>query len=152
MIGDCRSLPCIQRRAYLLELLADMEPPVQPIPATEDRNWKVCSQNYAPGKNIPVDTELGFGAVELEENCPAKDQREPEVEDGKMPNLAGKSVKAARGALDSGTSITVTDAAGDRIVLMESNWQVCAQSPSPGVALRGQPVEFTAVKFEETGP
>lgn len=117
-----------------------------------DRNWKVCSQNYAPGKTVPVDTVLDFGTVKLEEACPAKDQKEPEVEGGKMPNLAGKSVKAARGALDSGTSITVTDATGDRIVFLESNWQVCTQSPSPGIALRGQPVKFTAVKYEESCP
>ncbi|WP_327366105.1 hypothetical protein [Streptomyces sp. NBC_01217] len=117
-----------------------------------DRHWKVCFQNYAPGKSIPVDTELDFGAVKLEENCPAKDQKEPEVEGGRMPNLAGKSVKAARGALDSSTSITVTDATGDRMVLLESNWQVCTQNPAPGVALTGQPVEFTAVKYDETCP
>ncbi|MFI5634321.1 hypothetical protein ACIA8E_34135 [Streptomyces sp. NPDC051664] len=117
-----------------------------------DRNWKVCSQDYAPGKTVPVDTELDFGTVKLEESCPSKDQKEPKVEGGKMPNLVGKSLKAARGSLDSGTSITVTDVAGDRMVLLESNWQVCTQSPSPGVALRGQPVEFTAVKFEETCP
>ncbi|MFB7311044.1 hypothetical protein [Streptomyces sp. NPDC056192] len=117
-----------------------------------DRNWKVCSQNHAPGKTVPVDTELDFGTVKLEESCPSKDQKEPKVEGGKMPNLVGKSLKAARGALDSGTSITVTDATGDRMVLLESNWQVCTQSPGPGVALRGQPVKFTAVKFEETCP
>lgn len=117
-----------------------------------DRNWKVCSQNYASGKTVPVDTELDFGTVKLEESCPSKDQKEPKVEGGKMPSLVGKSLKAARGSLDSGTSITVTDAAGDRMVLLESNWQVCTQSPSRGVALRGQPVKFTAVKFEETCP
>ncbi|HEY9332709.1 MAG TPA: hypothetical protein VIS09_31430 [Streptomyces sp.] len=117
-----------------------------------DRNWKVCSQNYAAGKTIPTDTELDFGAVKLEETCPATDQQEPEVKGGKMPSLAGKSVKAARGALDSGTSITVTDAGEGRMVLMESNWQVCTQSPSPGAALNGQPVELTAVKFDESCP
>lgn len=117
-----------------------------------DRNWKVCSQNYAAGKTIPTDTELDFGAVKLDETCPAKDQREPKAAGGEMPNLVGKSVKAARGALDSGTSISVTDAGEDRMVLMESNWQVCTQSPSPGAALNGQPVELTAVKFEESCP
>ncbi|MFG3136147.1 hypothetical protein ACGFZA_07975 [Streptomyces sp. NPDC048211] len=117
-----------------------------------DRNWKVCSQNYAARKTIPTDTELDFGAVKLEETCPATDQKAPEVEGGKMPSLAGKSVKAARGALDSGTSISVTDASEDRMVLMESNWQVCTQSPSPGAALNGQPVELTAVKFDESCP
>ncbi|MFE4653568.1 PASTA domain-containing protein [Streptomyces sp. NPDC056707] len=117
-----------------------------------DRNWKVCSQNYAPGKTVSVDAELDFGTVKLEEACPTKDQKRPEVVSGKMPNLAGKSVKAARAALDSGTSITVTDATGDRTVILESNWQVCTQSPKPGVVLRGQPVEFTAVRYQETCP
>ncbi|MFG3173608.1 hypothetical protein ACGFZC_00890 [[Kitasatospora] papulosa] len=117
-----------------------------------DRNWKVCSQNIKAGKAVPTDTELDFGAVKLEEACPTSDAKTPEAAGGKMPSLTGKSVKAARGALDSGTSITTTDATGDRMVLLESNWQVCTQSPSPGTALNGQPVEFTAVKFEESCP
>ncbi|MEU5457658.1 hypothetical protein AB0H48_23230 [Streptomyces globisporus] len=115
-----------------------------------DRNWKVCSQNMAPGKVIPTDTTLDFGAVKLEETCPAGDKQAPEAAGGKMPDLVGESVKAARGALDSGTSITVTDATEDRMVLMESNWKVCTQSLAPGAALNGQPVEFTAVKFKES--
>ncbi|CAM5672886.1 hypothetical protein SHIRM173S_12203 [Streptomyces hirsutus] len=62
-------------------------------------------------------------------------------------------MKAARGALDSSTSITVNDAsADDRMVLMESNWQVCSQTPAAGTALDGQPVELTAVKFGENCP
>ncbi|QYA98989.1 hypothetical protein KZO11_38285 [Streptomyces anulatus] len=117
-----------------------------------DRNWKVCSQNMAAGKTIPTDTTLDFGTVKLEEDCPASDAKEPKAAGGKMPNLVGKAVKVARDALDSGTSITVTDAAQGRMVLMESNWQVCTQDPSPGAALKGQPVEFTAVKFEESCP
>ncbi|MET9658167.1 hypothetical protein [Streptomyces sp. NPDC006510] len=117
-----------------------------------DRNWKVCSQNYAPGKNIPVDTKLDFGAVKLEESCPSKDEKDPAPAGNTMPNFVGKSVKVARGALDSGASITVTDAGEDRMVLMESNWKICTQDPKPGAALNGQPVEFTAVKFEESCP
>ncbi|WSL71536.1 hypothetical protein OIE75_29945 [Streptomyces sp. NBC_01723] len=118
-----------------------------------DRNWKVCSQNVKAGTSAATDTSLDFGAVKLEETCPAKDEKAPEAAGGKMPDFAGKSVKAARGALDSGASITVNDAsADDRMVLMESNWQVCSQRPAAGAALHGQPVEFTAVKFEETCP
>ncbi|MFC9244588.1 hypothetical protein ACFT7S_11325 [Streptomyces sp. NPDC057136] len=117
-----------------------------------DRNWKVCSQNVKAGKTVSTDTKLDFGAVKLEETCPANDAKAPEAAGGKMPNLVGKSVKAARGALDSGTSITTTDAAEGRMVLLESNWQVCTQSPTPGAALNGQPVEFTAVKYEESCP
>ncbi|MFJ1847056.1 DNA ligase [Streptomyces sp. NPDC088146] len=37
-IGDCRSRPYTERRAFLLELLADVEPPVQAVPATDDRD------------------------------------------------------------------------------------------------------------------
>jgi beta-lactam-binding protein with PASTA domain len=118
-----------------------------------DRDWKVCSQNVKAGKTVPVDTMLDFGAVKLNESCPATDQAAPAAAGATMPDFGGKSVKAARAALDSSTSITVTDASGDsRFILVESNWQVCTQDPAPGKALSGQPVEFTAVKFGETCP
>nr|BFD88467.1 hypothetical protein StreXyl84_78680 [Streptomyces sp. Xyl84] len=118
-----------------------------------DRNWKVCSQNVAAGKTVPTDTTLDFGAVKLEEPCPAKDEKEPTVEGGRMPDFEGKSVKAARAALDSGTSLTVKDAsAEDRFILVESNWQVCRQEPAAGASLNGQPVALTAVKFGEACP
>ncbi|WP_405898627.1 hypothetical protein OG242_14915 [Streptomyces sp. NBC_00727] len=117
-----------------------------------DRNWKVCFQSIRAGKSVDRKTELDFGSVKTEESCPARDQEPPEVVGGKMPDLAGKSVKAARGALDSGTSLEVKDAAEDRMVLMESNWKVCTQSPAAGTALNGQPVELTAVKFDESCP
>ncbi|MEV8308233.1 PASTA domain-containing protein [Streptomyces flavidovirens] len=117
-----------------------------------DRNWKVCSQNIKAGKTVRTETKLDFGAVKLEEDCPAKDEEPLEAAGSKMPNLAGKSVKAARRTLDSGTSVTVTDAAEGRMVLMESNWKVCTQTPGPGTKLKGQPVEITAVKFEENCP
>ncbi|MGW1272270.1 PASTA domain-containing protein [Streptomyces sp. NPDC002491] len=117
-----------------------------------DRNWKVCSQNIAAGKSVPTDTKLDFGAVKLEETCPATDQKAPAEAGGTMPDFKGKSVKAARAALDSGTSVTVKDAGEDRFILVESNWQVCGQTPAAGVKLSGQPVSFTAVKFGESCP
>ncbi|MFF8589920.1 hypothetical protein ACF061_00530 [Streptomyces sp. NPDC015220] len=118
-----------------------------------DRNWKVCSQNVAVGKSVPTDTTLDFGAVKLEESCPSKDEKEPTVSGGRMPDFEGKSVKAARAALDSGTSFTVKDASSDsRWILVESNWQVCSQTPAAGASLNGQPVALTAVKFGETCP
>lgn len=117
-----------------------------------DRNWKVCSQTPKPGTRS-LDSEVDLGAVKLEEDCPAKDQKEPEKAGSRMPDFVGKSVSAARGALDPSTSITVEDASGDgRFVLLESNWKVCGQAPRAGAALSGQPVEFTAVKFEESCP
>ncbi|MEV7342225.1 PASTA domain-containing protein [Streptomyces sp. NPDC093544] len=115
-----------------------------------DRNWKVCSQSPKAGKH-PTDTKVDFAAVKLEEDCPAKDAGEVEPAGSTMPNFKGKSVKAARQALDSGTSITVNDASReDRFVLVESNWQVCSQEPAAGSKLNGQPVTVNAVKFEES--
>jgi beta-lactam-binding protein with PASTA domain len=118
-----------------------------------DRNWKVCSQNLAAGKALPVDTKLDFGAVKLEEACPVRDEGDPTAAGATMPDFKGKSVKAARAALDSSTSITVKDATGDdRLILVESNWQVCTQDPKPGAKSAGQPVTFAAVKYEESCP
>jgi hypothetical protein len=117
-----------------------------------DRDWKVCSQAPAAGQHDTGAT-VDLGAVKLAESCPAKDQTAPRAAGKTMPNFAGKSVKAARAALDSSTSITVKDASADnRGVWIESNWKVCTQSPKPGAALNGQPVTFAAVKFEETCP
>ncbi|MEV5600147.1 PASTA domain-containing protein [Streptomyces sp. NPDC052299] len=117
-----------------------------------DRNWKVCSQNVAAGTSVSTTTRLDFGAVKTEESCPAKDREPTKVVGGRMPDLGGASVNTARAALDSGTSLTVKDAAEDRMVLLESNWKVCTQVPAAGTKLNGQPVELTAVKFEESCP
>ncbi|OEJ34470.1 hypothetical protein [Streptomyces subrutilus] len=117
-----------------------------------DRNWKVCSQEPRGGAAVSTDTSVDFGAVKLEEACPAQDASAPPAAGGSMPDLAGKSVKVARGALPPNTGISVKDSAQGRMVLQESNWKVCTQSPAAGTPLAGQPVAFTAVKFEEACP
>ncbi len=118
-----------------------------------DRDWKVCTQSVKAGKTVPTDTELDFGAVKLDEDCPAKDQTAPAAAGATMPDFSGKSVKAARAALDSSTSITTEDASSEnRFILIESNWQVCSQTPKAGTKLNGQPITFKAVKFGESCP
>ncbi|MEV6176933.1 PASTA domain-containing protein [Streptomyces sp. NPDC052015] len=115
-----------------------------------DRNWKVCSQTPAAGAH-PTDTKVDFGTVKLEEECPAKDAGTVAEAGATMPDFVGKSVKVARQALDDSTSITVKDASGDdRMVLLESNWKVCGQTPAAGSEIDGRPVTFTAVKFGES--
>jgi beta-lactam-binding protein with PASTA domain len=116
-----------------------------------DRGWKVCSQKPAPGTQA-TDVKVDFGTVKLEETCPAGgDQKEPEEAGSTMPDFTGKAVKVARQALDSSTSITVNDVSGqDRMVLVESNWQVCSTDPAAGAKLDGQPVTIGAVKFGES--
>jgi hypothetical protein len=116
-----------------------------------DRSWKVCSQTPATGTH-PTDVKVDFGTVKLEEECPAGgDRKEPEKAGSTMPDFVGKAVKVARQALDSSTSITVKDVSGqDRMVLVESNWQVCSTDPAAGAKLDGQPVTIGAVKFGES--
>ncbi|MFM9448625.1 PASTA domain-containing protein [Streptomyces acidiscabies] len=115
-----------------------------------DRNWKVCSQTPAAGEH-PTDTKVDFAAVKLEESCPATDEGTVRQAGATMPDFRGKSVKAARQALDSSTGITADDVSGEsRMILLESNWKVCTQNPKPGARLDGQPVEFGAVKFGES--
>ncbi|MER6207387.1 hypothetical protein [Streptomyces sp. NPDC001642] len=118
-----------------------------------DRDWKVCSQNVKAGTTVSTDKRLDFGAVKVDETCPAKDQSAPTAAGRTMPDFKGKAVNTARHALPSSTSITVKDASGkDRYVLLESNWQVCSQKPPAGTKLSGQPVQFSAVKFGESCP
>ncbi|WP_020135062.1 PASTA domain-containing protein [Streptomyces sp. 351MFTsu5.1] len=118
-----------------------------------DRDWKVCTQTPTAGVKADASAKLDFGTVKLDETCPAKDQSAPAEAGATMPNFAGKSVKAARSSLDSSTSITVKDASGEgRIIVVASNWKVCTQDPKAGAKLNGQPVTFTAVKYEETCP
>ncbi|MFJ3728715.1 hypothetical protein ACIPYQ_39965 [Streptomyces sp. NPDC090045] len=117
-----------------------------------DRNWKVCSQTPTAGANVDTGTTVDFGAVKLEESCPAADAPAPKPAGSTMPDFAGQGMKAVRGALPSNASITVKDALQSRMVLQESNWKVCSQDPKPGTALTGQPVSFKVVKTEESCP
>ncbi|MFF4827481.1 hypothetical protein ACWDAO_02180 [Streptomyces sp. NPDC001212] len=72
-----------------------------------DRNWKVCSQTSMQGEH-PTDTKVDFATVKLEETCPATDEgAAPQAAGSTMPDFTSKSVKVARQALDSSTSITV---------------------------------------------
>jgi hypothetical protein len=118
----------------------------------DDRNWKVCAQSPAAGQqaaNVTVD----MGAVKLDEECPTQDQGAATPKAGAaMPDVKGKAVSAVRDMLPSNTSFQIKDATQGRAVLVESNWQVCAQDPVAGTALRGQPVSLKVVKFGETCP
>ncbi|WP_307679714.1 thermonuclease family protein [Streptomyces sp. V4I2] len=50
-----------------------------------DRNWKVCSQTPKAGEQ-PTDVKVDFGAVKLEEDCPAKDEGAVQDPGSTMPN------------------------------------------------------------------
>ncbi|MFB8236641.1 hypothetical protein ACFC58_08820 [Kitasatospora purpeofusca] len=119
-----------------------------------DRNWKVCTQTPAPGRR-DTSTRIDMGAVKLEEQCPAQDQGAggPTKAGATMPDFKGKAVSVVYDSLDKATSISPKDAtAQNRIIIVQSNWQVCAQDPAPGTALSGQPVTVKAVKFGESCP
>jgi hypothetical protein len=64
------------------------------------------SRSVKAGASAPTDTEPDLGTVKLEETRPAKEEEAPPAAGGTMPDSGGKSVKAARTALDSGTSTT----------------------------------------------
>ncbi|GHF77204.1 hypothetical protein GCM10018790_64140 [Kitasatospora xanthocidica] len=119
-----------------------------------DRNWKVCTQNPAPGDH-PTTTKIDMGAVKLDESCPTQDQGVggPAKAGSTMPDFKGKAVSVVRDSLPGNTSINAKDASPkNRAILVQSNWQVCGQDPAPGAALTGQPVSVKAVKFGETCP
>ncbi|MCY0937409.1 hypothetical protein [Streptomyces sp. H34-S4] len=117
-----------------------------------DRNWKVCSQIPGPGAGLDIKTTVDFGAVKLEESCPATDAPTPRPAGDVVPNFVGQAMRAVRSALPGNASITVKDAVQSRMVLQESNWKVCTQDPKAGAALTGQPLAFTVAKTEESCP
>lgn len=117
-----------------------------------DRDWQVCFQKPAAGASVDVDTKLDFGAVKLTEQCPKSDEKPPAKTGSTMPNFIGKGLGAARSSLPGSASITATDAGGDRVIILESNWKICTQAPRAGTPYAGQPVTFTAVKTDETCP
>ncbi|MFJ1866295.1 hypothetical protein ACIOD1_16835 [Streptomyces sp. NPDC088097] len=117
-----------------------------------DRNWKVCSQTPGASARLDTKTAVDFGAVKLEETCPATDAPAPKPAGDVMPNFVGQGMKAVRSALPGNASITVKDAVQSRMVLQESNWKVCTQDPKAGAALSGRPVTFTVAKTEESCP
>jgi beta-lactam-binding protein with PASTA domain len=117
-----------------------------------DRNWKVCFQKPAPGSKVAATTTIDLGAVKLAETCPKTDQKPPAQAGATMQDYVGKGLKAARNSLPGDASITVKDATGDRMIILESNWKVCTQDPKAGAPYTGQPVTFTAVKTDETCP
>ncbi|MEU9379174.1 hypothetical protein AB0D94_36225 [Streptomyces sp. NPDC048255] len=117
-----------------------------------DRNWKVCSQTPGPGAGLDTKTSVDFGAVKLEEACPATDAPAPKPAGDVMPNFVGQGMKAVRSALPANASVTVKDAVQSRVVLQESNWKVCTQDPKAGAALTGQPLTFTVAKTDESCP
>ncbi|MBO0913271.1 ATP-dependent DNA ligase [Streptomyces laculatispora] len=51
-IGDCRALPYTERRAHLLDVLADVGPPIQPVPATDDRGTALHWYEVLQGQGI----------------------------------------------------------------------------------------------------
>ncbi|MCY0923039.1 PASTA domain-containing protein [Streptomyces sp. H27-G5] len=118
-----------------------------------DRAWKVCTQTPAAGSGVDTGTTVDFGTVTLEETCPDGDVAAPKPAGDTMPDFVGQGMKAVRGALPSNASITVKDAtAQGRMVLQESNWKVCTQTPKAGATLSGAPVAFTVVKTGESCP
>jgi hypothetical protein len=118
-----------------------------------DRDWQVCFQSPAAGTSTEMTTKLDFGAVKLTERCPKTDERPPAKTGSTMPNFVGKGLAAARNSLPGSASITSTDASGDdRVIILESNWKICTQTPKAGSLYSGQPVTFTAVKTDETCP
>jgi len=122
-----------------------------------DRDWKVCSQAPAAGSSASTASQLDLGAVKLSEACPAADQGtaspSPVSEGDPMPGLVGRSLNVAVASLPSSTSITARDVSGrHRVVIIQSNWQVCTQHPGAGVTFSGQPVSFGVVKFGESCP
>jgi hypothetical protein len=121
----------------------------------QDREWRVCFQDPAPGP-APSSTLVVLGAVRLGEACPASDLgaaaalADPtvEVDANTLPDVVGLSVAQATRSLGT-DAVMLRDATGaGRPVDAARNWQVCAQEPVAGTP-RGVPVTLAVVTLAE---
>ena len=115
-------------------------------------DWKVCFMTPRPG-TVPSSSRVDFGVVKLDENCPASDQGLVTATAGAtMPDLRGRSARYADDVLGNRAGISFkTRSGGNALVLVDSNWQVCDQTPKPGQPYGGVPVTLVVVKYSDGG-
>lgn len=115
-------------------------------------DWKVCFQTPGAGLH-PTPARIDFGVVKLNESCPATDQGLVTVTAGAvMPDLRGRSARYAFDVMGSNASISYKTRAGaDAVVLVDSNWEVCEQTPAPGQPYNGVPVTLIVAKYGDGG-
>jgi hypothetical protein len=115
-------------------------------------DWKVCLQTPGSG-NRPASTRVDIGVVKLAESCPATDLGLVTVTAGAvMPELRGRSARYAYDVLGSSASVSYQNRSGGVArVLVDSNWEVCEQTPAPGQPYNGVPVTLVVAKYTDGG-
>lgn len=115
-------------------------------------SWQVCDQEPGPG-SVAKESTVELGVVRHDEKCPVNGvpTKGPEIVDGRMPDLVGRSVNIVREALRGDAHVKAEDLAGNRAVLVETHWLVCTQKPAPGQPVPGT-VEVGVVKYGEVCP
>jgi hypothetical protein len=115
-------------------------------------DWKVCFMTPRPG-TVPSSSRVDFGVVKLDESCPASDQGLVTATAGAaMPDLRGRSARYAHDVLGNRAGISYkTRSGGSALVLVDSNWQVCDQTPKPGQPYGGVPVTLVVAKYSDGG-
>jgi hypothetical protein len=90
--------------------------------------------------------------------APADTQSSAPVISFVMPNMVGKDLQSAQDEVQThGIFLSNShDLLGSRMQVLDSNWQVCNQSPVAGAAVKGQDsdlegtIDFGVVKLTET--
>lgn len=115
-------------------------------------DWKVCFMAPGPGP-VPTSTMIDYGVVKLNETCPASDRGLVTVTAGAtMPDLRGHSARYARDVLGSNASISYRTPKGQSArVIVDSNWEICEQTPAPGEPYAGVPVTLVVVQYSDGG-
>jgi hypothetical protein len=115
-------------------------------------DWQVCFQTPSGGEH-PTSTKVDFGVVKVGESCPAADQGLITTKAGAtMPDLRGRSARYASDVLGGNASVRYVKKSGsDAYVLVDSNWEICEQTPAPGEPYAGVPVKLVVAKYSDGG-
>jgi hypothetical protein len=136
--------------AAVTTLVAEGYGDVVPVDAAGDKiplnpeNWVVEGQDPAAGTAAPTSTRVRLTVVKPTES--------PQPAGDGLPDVVCTDLPTARAAIAAaGHDAGLADGSGrDRLVLVESNWLVIAQSPPAGVIPPdGAAVRLTVVKYGE---
>lgn len=120
----------------------------------------LASQEAAAAEAAPLTTEptMEVPAAALAE--PAAPSAVSDQVDFAMPNFVGMNLQVTQDKVQAlGIFVSVShDLLGARNQLIDSNWQVCDQTPAAGTAIKGSAadyegkIDFGAVKLTESCP
>ncbi len=115
----------------------------------QPKDWQVCFQQPAPGEYAHR-SQVEYGVVRLDENCPSTDQGRIDAAGAVMPNLFGRTGYMASVAFGDDASVRYVDVVNEEEISRSlGDYRICAQQPAAGQPWDGLPVKLAVVPYND---